>query len=63
MSRIKYSIERKIDEIEGKTPENDMQTDKEKNICMIYIYIELVYIYVRKTANTPLFFSLQSHNR
>lgn len=44
MSRIKYSIERKIDEIEGKTPENDMQTDKEKNICMIYIYIELVYI-------------------
>lgn len=30
MSRIKYSIERKIDEIEGKTPENDMQTDKEK---------------------------------
>lgn len=39
MSRIKYSIERKIDEIEGKTPENDMQTDKEKKTFVWFTYI------------------------
>lgn len=45
-SRIKYSIEKKIDEIEGKTPENDMQTDKEKKMYDLHICIEKVYIYM-----------------
>lgn len=62
MSRIKYSIKRKIDEIEGKTPENDMQTDKEKkHLYDLHIYIKLVHIYSKENGKYSAFFSCFSH--
>lgn len=48
-------------EIEGKTPENDMQTDKEKKfVWLTYIYIELVYI-CKENGKYSAFFSRFSH--